>query len=333
LNSDENSWTPGRWLRVLVSYGIAAGCLYWVFHDLNVHEMVVSLERVRWAWLVPSVLLDLLVYVCAGWEWQILLRPVGHLSVLRTTQAVFAGRFANDVLPFHIGYVLRVYLVSRWLDKRLALIVPSLLLERLFDSFWLALGIGSMAAFVQLPGEVAGMVKLWIAIVGFGIVVLAAMLLSKGKRAPASRAGLFRWKWARKVRDIAGELIGEIRTVGRSWVLPAGFAVSFLKFAAQGLAFLLILWAYGLYLPIWTQLAVFMIAYVGISVPSTPASVGVFQVFCVSGLRLFGIAKPTAVGFSILAFLVLTLPLTVAGFIAFGQSGVSMGQVKKGLSG
>ncbi|HYG34894.1 MAG TPA: hypothetical protein VEC99_08930, partial [Clostridia bacterium] len=93
-------------------------------------------------------------------------------------------------------------------------------------------------------------------------------------------------------------------------------------------AFLAVLWAYGFELSIWVQVAVFLIACVGISLPSTPASAGVFQLFCVAGLTVFGVPKPAASAFSLLAFVVLTVPLSLAGFWALAQSGLKLRQIR-----
>jgi hypothetical protein len=44
---------------------------------------------------------------------------------------------------------------------------------------------------------------------------------------------------------------------------------------------------------------------------------------------LFGVPKPVATGFALLAFAVLTIPLSATGFLALAQSGVSLGEVRK----
>jgi len=56
--------------------------------------------------------------------------------------------------------------------------------------------------------------------------------------------------------------------------------------------------------------------------------VGVFQLLCVAGLRYFGVSKPTASAFALLAFVVLTAPLTLAGFVAVTRSGLSLRQIR-----
>lgn len=317
-----------KWVRGIVSYAIAAACLYWVFHDVNLHELLQPLHEVRWWMIAPAVVLDLLVYVCGAWAWQLLLRPVGKVSIWQATQAVYAGRFANDVLPVHVGYVVRVFLVSKWLQKKITSVVPSLLVERLLDGIWLALGIGIAAIFFPLPPRISHVAELWAGIIVFGLFAGVWIVFRNRSTSNQSAHGIYRWKWVQKIRESGAHILDEVRNIGRSHVLFGALAVSLLKFVVQCLAFLLVLWAYGLRFPIEVQLAIFIVAYVGMSIPSTPASVGVFQLFCIAGLEVFHVAKPVATGFSLLAFVVLTLPLSIAGFIALGQSGVTLKQIK-----
>lgn len=324
---DKTKW-PKTLVRVVVSYGIAAACLFWVFHDVDLHSLLQPLSEVRWWMIVPAVVLDLLVYVCVAWAWQLLLRPVGNVSISRATQAVFAGRFANDVLPVHVGYVVRVFLMSRWLKVKFTSVVPSLLVERLLDGIWLALGIALAAIFFPLPPTISRIAEVWAGIIAFGIFAGVWIVFRTPKASGEKTDESNRWKWIQKLSAASAHMLHEVRTIGRSHVLFSALAVSLLKFVVQCLAFLMVLWAYGFRFPIGVQLAIFIVAYVGMSIPSTPASVGVFQVFCIAGLEVFHVAKPVATGFSLLAFVVLTLPLSIAGFIALGQSGVTLKQIR-----
>jgi hypothetical protein len=86
-----------------------------------------------------------------------------------------------------------------------------------------------------------------------------------------------------------------------------------------------VLRAYGFLLPFWVQTAVFLVATVGISVPSTPAGAGVFQLSCVAGLTLFSVPKPAASGFALLAFAVLTVPLSMLGLLPSSRRGSPCG--------
>lgn len=320
-------------LTGVLSYGVAAGCLYWVFHNLDFRRLLHSFSGVNWWWIPAAVLFVLLVYVLAGWEWQILLRPAGELSVRQTTQAVFAGRLANDVLPVHAGYLIRIYLVSRWAKIEVASVAPSLLVERLFDGFWLALGIGLAALFFPLPPKIGTVAKIWVGIIVFGLIAGAFVVFRKPKPVSSPNRQRHGPKWIVKVHQMLSRAVEQLHAIGGSWIFPAAFGISFLKFTAQCFAFLFLLWAYDFSLPLPTQIAVFLVAYVGLSMPSTPASVGVFQVFCIAALEMVHVPKSVAAGFSLLAFVVLSVPLSVAGFVALGQSGLTLRQIRAEASG
>ena len=107
--------------------------------------------------------------------------------------------------------------------------------------------------------------------------------------------------------------------------------LSILKLIIQALAFLAVLEAYDFPFSIWVKLTVFLIAYIGISMPSTPASMGVFQLFCVAGLQFFAVPKPAASGFALVAFVALTAPLSLAGFWAVTRNGVTWRQMREAI--
>jgi uncharacterized membrane protein YbhN (UPF0104 family) len=82
--------------------------------------------------------------------------------------------------------------------------------------------------------------------------------------------------------------------------------------------------SYGIHLSILSGAAIFLIVHLGTALPNAPANVGTYQFFCVLGLAFFGVDKTTAGGFSVVVFILLTIPLWAIGAVAFGQSGLSL---------
>jgi glycosyltransferase 2 family protein len=320
--------TAGRWFRILASYLVAAGCLFWVFHDIQWKPFMRSLAHIHWWRMAWSVNLEFLAYFCVAWEWQLLLRPSGSLPLWRTAQAVFAGRFANDALPLHLGYLVRALLAARWMGVGLVAIFPSLIVERLWDGLWLAAAIGLAAICLPLPVPVLRAAEILGALVLAGTAATAFLVLrgESGIQSPAkTNTG---WKPVRQVRLAIQRLAGGVRDIVRSGLLPAVLILSLLKLGLQAAAFLGLLWAYGLYLPVPVGLAVFLVGYLGVCVPSTPAGTGMFQLFVVTGLTIFGVGKSVAAGFALVAFVAITAPLAVAGFFALAQSGLRLRQIR-----
>jgi glycosyltransferase 2 family protein len=87
--------------------------------------------------------------------------------------------------------------------------------------------------------------------------------------------------------------------------------------------------AYAVPLSFLASVVVLLVINIGVSLPNAPANVGSYQFFCVLGLSVFQIDKTTAAGFSIFAFLALTLPIAVFGFAAIFRSGLSVRSMRQ----
>jgi hypothetical protein len=91
------------------------------------------------------------------------------------------------------------------------------------------------------------------------------------------------------------------------------------------------MWAYGFRLTFWHGTAVLIILHLGTLVPSAPSNLGTYQFFTVVGLTQFGIEKTAATGFSVIVFVILTIPLWIIGIFAFGRAGLTLQQLRTGL--
>ena len=305
-------------LRTLAGYMIGAACLVWVFHDLSVAPALRAIRDVRWSWVALAVAVDILSYITQALRWKFLLMPVGNLRWLDATQAIYAGLFASEVLPMRPGELLRAFIVSRRLHTEMALVLPSIMVERLFDGIWLALGVAVAAMRMPLPrnllraGDLLG---------GLILVATALFLYEVFRRpGPAARAHQPPGRLARFRQGF--------QQIGRRPEAFLAFGLSLLLLTGQILAFWLVMRAYGLDLSFWIGAATLMIVHLGTAVPNAPANVGTYQFFCVLALTLFGIDKSVATGFSVVVFVILTLPLWVIGFLALGRSGATLASVR-----
>jgi len=306
--------------KILAGYLLAAACLAWVFHDVEYRDLFRNLATTAW-WLIGlAIVCDILSYACQGWRWSLLLRARGYLSALRATQAVYAGLFVNEIIPMRVGEVLRIYLASRWIPAEFAGVVPSVLVERFFDAIWLAIAIGITILFVPLPQYLVSAEEVLAIIVFATTALFAFLVLRKQQGAEAApRPGLLG-----RVSGLMSGLARGLHSIGRSNLLTASFSISFLLLFFQILAFWMVMWGYGLRLSFWHGAAVLLIVHLGTALPGAPSNVGTYQFFTVIGLTQFGIDKTTATGFSVVVFVILTIPLWVIGVFAFGRAGLSL---------
>lgn len=318
--------------RVLVGWALALACLAWVFHDVHPERFWRQMAGVDLRWAGLGILCDVATFASQGWRWSLLLRPLGRLSPLRATQAIYSGLFASEVLPLRAGEMVRAYLASRWLSSGVAAVVPSMIVERLFDGIWLAAGVAVTAVFVPLPanllraGDVfGGAVLLATALFVWG-VVRARRNVASPATTPPRLAGPLGF-----VRGLVERMALGLRTIGAERNLFFAAAISLLMLGLQMLAFWLIMRAAHLDRSFWVAAAVFLIVRIGTAIPNAPANVGTFQFFCVVGLTLFGVDKTEATAFSVIVFAVLTVPLWSLGLLALARTGMSLSSLRTAI--
>ena len=317
-----NSIPSRHGLRIAAGYLFAAACLLWVFHDVHPRQVLKQMTIQRWEFLAPAVFLDVLTYVLQGWRWSLLLLPVGRVGVIRSTQAIYAGLFTNEILPLRIGEGVRAFLVSRWLDSPLRRVLPSMVVERLLDAVCLLCAAAFAAIVVPLPhnlaiaGDILGAVVLVCTAI-FVFIVLREELGGEQGQQPSSR-----------IRQFMAELASGLRRIGFSSSLWISLALSAGLLLCQGLATYFVMLAFGLRLSLIAGLVVLFVIRLGTAIPNAPANVGSFQFFAVVGLAIYGVEKSTATAFSLVDFIVLTVPLWILGLCSVLRSGFKLAALR-----
>lgn len=123
-------------LLALLQLAIAAGLLWWVFHDPAKRQVLRdSLLQANWWWLAAGVAAYGMFEVLAGIRWQILLRVQGvHLSWWRLYGLLMVGLFFSLFIPGGTGgdlikgyYLLKEAPVGRKTSAALSVVMDRLL--------------------------------------------------------------------------------------------------------------------------------------------------------------------------------------------------------------
>ena len=304
-------------------YLLATAGLIWVMRDFHPAQLRAMIAHLDWRWIGFAIVCDVLSYVCQGARWRLLLKPFGDLTTLRATQAIYAGLFTSEILPMRLGELVRAYLASRWTAAKFVAVIPSIVVERLFDGVWLAAGIGLTAEFAPLPKDLIRVADA----LGVGVILAVGALCYFVLRPPnAKRFGAGPLRFASSLLE---KLSGALRGMARTREFYLSLAGSLLPLAFQAMAFWLVMLGCGLHLNFWIGVAVFLIVRLGTAIPGAPANLGSYQFFTVVGLTLFGVDKGAATGFSMVVFALLTAPLLVLGFAAMSASGTSLLKIRR----
>jgi uncharacterized membrane protein YbhN (UPF0104 family) len=310
----------------IIGYALALGSLIWVFRDFHSVQALHELENVNYRWVLVGILFDVFSYGVQALRWKWLLNPFGKVRLGRAIRAVYAGLFANMVFPLRPGEVLRSYLLSNSEEISIGKVLGSVGVERLIDLVIAAAGLAIVSLVVDLPprfkkiADTLGIVTLIL----LAIVVLLILYLEVKLGREMGPEG--------RPRRLPGKMMAALMGLHAMGTAPSFYpavlASLFMPFC-QVVGLWAMMRAYALHLPFLAAVVVLLVINLGVSLPNAPANVGSYQFFCVVGLSVFQVEKSTATGFSIFAFLALTIPISLLGFVALIRSGLSLRSMRE----
>jgi glycosyltransferase 2 family protein len=319
LDSKSRTKIP-KWLMPVLGYTLSAVSLIWVFHGFNLQQTLSDLESLDLRYVSIAVIFDLAVYLSHGWRWNILLRPVARPSFWRSVQAIYIGLYANEVLPLRTGEVIRCYLLAHWNNLPISLALSSAAIERILDGIFLVIAMFITTRLVPLPGYLVDGTQ----VLAVGLCVLLALLIFIAVHKQKAHAVVSESRWASGLRHV----VEGIHAMGNWRTMLATAGASLVYLGLQIVPVWALMEGYGLDLSIWAAAAVYIILRLGTVIPNAPGNAGLYQFFCVLGLGLFNVPKSTAVGFSLMMFGVLTIPLLIGGFVAVALTGLKLHDIR-----
>ena len=326
----QNAFQKRPKLLLFIGYGLATICLVWVLHDFHIVGELHNLANVSWQWVLLGMGCDVLSYGIQALRWKFLLTPFGKVRLRRSIRAVFAGLFANLVFPLRPGEVLRSYLLANSEEISIGRVLGAVGVERFVDLVIATAALAMVSLYINLPRpdqRVADLLAYATLFLLFLVGLLILYVEVKLSKNPPVNG---------KKTHLPGKFMAvltDLHAIGTSPSFYAAVMTSLLIPFCQVVGLWAVMHAYGLTLSLLSAAVVLLIINLGVSLPNAPANVGSYQFFCVLGLTIFDVEKTRATGFSIFAFLALTIPLAFLGFAALLRSGMSFHTMREKVKG
>jgi len=288
---------------------ISLAFIVWLAATLDFQNVVLALRGVDPIWAGLSLLMVLLTLWARVRRWQALLES-DRVSTGGTLQALVLGQLLNLIFPARLGDVGRAYLITQAGYPSQAQALGTVALEKLWDvvmllglvialSFWYPL-----PAWVTIPARLTSTAG--------GLVLLGIVTLLFFRHQPAiRRLGQQRWSdLARRhwLIRLTGRLIDGLESLRRPRVMLAAGSWSFLAWFFGMLTNLTLLKAFGLPFSLLIAALLLAVLQMGVSVPSVPGRIGVFEGLCLVTLALFGIEANRALAYGLLLHGLVLLP-------------------------
>ena len=284
-------------IPTVIAIGIVAFMLYRVWDDL-----LVALQNSIPAYLILGTVICLSAWWLRGWRYHIILKNLNYqVSITASTACIFISQMVNLIVPARLGDFVRVFILKHEYTVTYSEGVSSLVVERVFDIFTVAL-LGAVAVFfvVNVPAWFYTIIVLPL-VAG---VIFFILLLFMGKFSSENRYIAIVLTILHEIKR-ASLSLKAIVVLGFSsvviWLLDIFVCVAVVMMFQQQIPFAIIV------------LAV-VIGNLVKAVPLTPGGVGTYEVSLAITFGLAGVDPAVATLIAVIDHLIKNL-VTLAGGI------------------
>ncbi len=312
----------GKQLRFVIGILLSLVVLAIMILFIDGKEVAAAFKQVNILIIAPLSLLLVFALLCRAYAWRIILNE--KVSLSQSFLIINAGYFVNTILPFRVGELARVFLLlpsgfSFWSA------LPTILVERIFD-----LGFAFILFFIGLPFALdfsQDIFSLYL-LAGFavlGIVILILLVKNKEK--------VYRWlenlnllggRFKSRLIDLVRSVLSSLETLSD----PLKFAKVFIGMVLSwGLSLIFQYLLLKAFIPEANLImAVFAIGAVaiGISIPSSPGNIGLYEASITLALTAFGIDRSIAFSYALTSHVINLTVTTIFGSFGLVREGYSL---------
>jgi len=299
-----------RQLFIAAGFLVSAISLGWVVSQLAWSTFVDAMRSLDPTFVAIACLSTALTASIRSFRW-LLIAGVTIKRIRYFWHSYNIGQLGNFIYPMRGGDILRLWTLTRLTGLPIGRSVTSGVLDRFADA--VAMSVALVAVIGVYSSKILGGASIFIVI---GLIAALAALLTMfvlyGHRleAPVSAvASRLPARAASIVKDGLKRALEVASTLREGRRLFAILVLSLAGAFSDYLTIWLMLFAFGWHLPFFAAVTIGVCLHVGVSVPSAPGNVGVFQIAAIIGLGLFEIGFSNAIAYSV--------ALQTIGFLVF----------------
>ena len=284
-------------IPTFIAIGIVAFMLYRVWDDL-----FIALRNSIPEYLVVGTVICLCAWWLRGWRYHVILKNLSYqVSITASTACIFISQTVNLIVPARLGDFVRVLILKHEYNVTYSEGVSSLVVERVFDIFTVAL-LGAIALFfvVNVPAWFYTVIVLPL-VAG---VIFFLFLLFMGKFSSKNRYITIFLTMLHEIKRASLSLKAVVLLGGSSiviWLLDVFVCVAVVMMFQQQIPFAVIVLA-------------IVIGNLVKAIPLTPGGVGTYEISLAITFGLAGVDPAVATLIAVIDHLIKNL-VTLAGGI------------------
>lgn len=319
-NSWRNKWSDrlaavasSGFFRISLAIIVSAVSMYLALRNVNLDEVGNAFSRADLGYVAVALLTVAINTFGKAIRWRVLAGALGQrTNILKLTGILLIGQMFNLLFPARIGDVSRSMMLGRTGSER-SFALGTVIVEKIIDLVCYGAVFVWLLLLMPLPGWASDPAA---ALIGVAVLVLLLTVLITRER-----------KWLLKVFDRATlRLPEQLRKPVINYAHAGLSSVQVLENRPDSLKLLfwsVLVWGTGILtnylvllalrvdLPLAASLLVMVLLQAGLTIPSIPGRIGLFEYLCVLALGVFGVEQAVAFSYGILLHMIVLLPTTI----------------------
>ena len=307
-------------------------CLAAALWGLDLKAVSQSFSRLNFGTLPLILALLFFLFWLKAVRWRLLLTPLRAFRTQEIVPSLMIGFMGNNVLPAHLGELIRVFVLGREFSLSKTAVLSSVVLERVLDTLVILIFVGiGLLTIDGLPNWVeTGALTMAALTVAFSILLITYVFRPHAFLRAYRR--IFRFLPMRifhkidEIMELAAPGLASIKNSRAAfWII----LTSILQWILMGGIAYVSLTSLGLWLSPLASIVTVGISALGAAIPSTPGYFGVIQLSFWISLQMFGVEKADAFASSVYFHLSQYIPVTLVGLYYVNKTGLRLRQIKE----
>ena len=302
----------------IVGVGLSGISFYLAARDIPLNSFGQVFRQADWVFVVLVFFSIALNISAKAARWRVLLGQGGlKLPFFQVLLSIMSGQLWNQVYPVRVGDLSRAWLPGFNGEKKM-FILSTVALEKLLDTVFYAFFVFVLVFWAPVPAWLNAPVGL-LAVAGAGLLVVTLYMAYQGRLQPADFVKYLNWL----PQALRSRLLGALQAVVDSLaVLRANFMVVFgwtmliWLTAVLNIVFAMLAMHISVFQPpqmLFAPILLLVTLQAGISLPSAPLTIGVFEYICKTVLQFFGQDGLNSFVFAVFLHFATMLPLFILG--------------------
>jgi len=316
--------------------------LYLALRKVDVEEIKRVLRLADYYWLFPAVISYAIAVLMRGIRWRFLLLPIKKCKIIGLVSAVLIGFMANSLLPLRVGELIRAYVNGKKENISKSSSFATIVVERVFDGLALIVILLVALIFIgggshtqhHLPQWLKRMTyAAWMLFIGT-LILLYLTMHSRELTGKVIKKlfGFLKESILKRILSLTDSFIEGLSVLRRRREILAVSSLSILVWIFEGTTFYLGAKALNIFISYPQAYLTMVVIALGLTIPSSPSFIGVYEYFCITALSLFAIDKSHALSYAILLHSLQFSLLVGFGFFFLWKENLSLWRLREEIS-